>query len=123
MSLWSDQSDSLLTECVATFGEPMKFVRGFSNPFTVNCIFGHPNQEDTEHFGTGITLDVRVADFAGSDDNPAPFEFSSDPVPRSGDVVTITTPTGGTDSYTAYQVQVDSEGCGKIYLRLTTWNS
>ena len=122
MSDWPDQSDALLQQCIDTFGIPVPFTRRDSQPFTLKAIFGHPNQEDTEVDGNGITLDVRVKDFAGSDDNPAPAEFAADPVPRNGDVVTIVAP-GKTSFYTAYQVQVDSEGGGKIYFRLTSWQN
>jgi hypothetical protein len=104
MSLWSDQSDALLVECIGTFGIPVQYQRGATDPFSVSAIFGHPNQEDAAVYGQGITLDVRVADFAGT---------AADPEPDKGDVVTF----ANGDSYTVYLVQIDSEGAGKLYLQ------
>lgn len=122
MSLWSDQSDALLSMCVATFGEVVQFQRAQSALFPITAIFGHPNQEGTEVEASGITLDVRVADFVGTDDNPAPPEFLQDPTPLAGDVAFVTRGIE-LDMYTAYQVQVDSEGAAKVYLRLTAWRN
>ncbi len=109
MSLWSLQSDALLSQCVRTFGTQVSYTRSGSPSFPVTGIFGHPNQEDAAVYGQGITLDVRVADFAGT---------AADPVPQKGDTLMISADSG--DLYTVYLVQVDSEGAGKLWLTKTT---
>lgn len=112
MSTWSEQSASLLADCVAAFGVPIRYQRGSSAFFGTKAdgspllgIFGHPNQEGTELDSQTITLDVNVADFAGT---------AADPVPIRGDVVAV-------DGlyYTVTLVQVDSENAGKLYLTET----
>jgi hypothetical protein len=108
MSTWSDQSDALLSQCVSSFGMLINYKRGLAAPFDVTSIFGHPNQSDTAVDGTGITLDVRVADFIGT---------AADPVPTQGDLVLV-----GGFIYTIYLVQVDSEGAGTLYASKTVAN-